>query len=139
MDTQITQKPKRQPVAMNGVDTPRLLSTIAAVADQPSLAAFRFRADGTWKGGTHCHSTVSGFYGAGSEMKHHTAFSADSDHPAVLCGEDRGPTPVEHLLHALAGCLTAGAANISAARGVRLDLIECSVEGDMDLRGILGL
>ncbi|MFL5289697.1 MAG: OsmC family protein [Rhodopila sp.] len=139
MDMQVTQKPKRQPIPMNGVDTPRFFATIAAVADQPSLAKFQFRANGMWKGGTHCQSAVSGFFGAGSEMKHSTTFTADSDHPAVLCGEDHGPTPVEHLLHALAGCLTAGAASIAAARGVKLESVACSVEGDIDLRGILGL
>jgi uncharacterized OsmC-like protein len=131
--------PKRLPEPRNGVDTPKLFATIAAVADQPSLAAFRFRAHGRWMGGTHCRSTISDFYGVGGEMKHAMAFTTDSDHPKVLCGEDQGPTPVEHVLHALAGCLTAGIANIAAARGVTLHSVECHVEGDMDLRGILGL
>jgi uncharacterized OsmC-like protein len=109
------------------------------VADQPSLAGFQFRAQSQWMGGTHCRSTVSGFHGVGGELKHTMPFTADSDHPKVLCGEDRAPTPVEHLLHALAGCLTAGIANIAAARGVTLHSVECAVEGDIDLRGILGL
>jgi uncharacterized OsmC-like protein len=142
MDTNLATPrpaPKKMPVPRNGVDTPKLFATIAAVADQPSLAKFKFRAQGKWMSGTHCHSTVAGFYGVGGEMMHVTAFGADSDHPNVLCGEDRGPTPVEHLLHALAGCLTAGIANIAAARGVTLHSCECMVEGDMDLRGILGL
>ena len=142
MDTQVTTGapvPKKLPVPRNGVDTPKLFATIAAVADQPSLATFKFRARGRWLGGTHCRSTVAGFYGVGGEMKHVMPFTADSDHPKVLCGEDQGPTPVEHLLHALAGCLTAGIANIAAARGVTLESVECMVEGDIDLRGILGL
>jgi uncharacterized OsmC-like protein len=142
MDTHVTTDmpaPKKLPVPRNGVDTPKLFATIAAVADQPSLAAFKFRAQGTWMGGTHCRSTVAGFYGVGGEMKHVMPFTAESDHPKVLCGEDQGPTPVEHLLHALAGCLTAGIANIAAARGVTLQSVDCMVEGDMDLRGILGL
>jgi uncharacterized OsmC-like protein len=131
--------PKKMPAPRNGVDTPKLFATIAAVGDQPSLAEFRFRAESRWVKGTHSRSAMSGFYGAGGEMKHHAAFEADSDHPGVLCGEDQGPTPVEWVLHALAGCLTAGIANIAAARGVTLESVECSVEGDMDLRGILGL
>lgn len=139
MDTHATPAPRTLPVPRNGVDTPKLFATIAAVADQPSLARFQFRAQGRWMGGTHCRSTVSSFYGVGGEMRHAMSFLTDSDHPKVLCGEDRGPTPVEHLLHALAGCLTAGIANIAAARGVTLDTVECMVEGDIDLRGILGL
>lgn len=143
MDTQpatsVAPAPRKPPVPRNGVDTPKLFATVAAVAGQPSLARFRFRAEGRWMGGTHSRSTISGFYGVGGEMKHAASFQADADHPGVLCGEDQGPTPVEWVLHALAACLTAGVANISAARGVTLHSVECKVEGDMDLRGILGL
>jgi uncharacterized OsmC-like protein len=57
----------------------------------------------------------------------------------VLVGTGKGPTPVEFLLHAIAACLTAGLANIAAARGVRLHEVSSTVEGDIDLLGILGL
>ena len=131
--------PRKPPMPRNGVDTPKLFATIAAVAARPFLARFRFRAEGRWMGGTHSRSTIAGFYGVGGEMRHAAAFETDADHPGVLCGEDQGPTPVEWVLHALAACLTAGVANIAAARGVTLRSAECDVEGDMDLRGILGL
>jgi len=142
MDTNVTTTtPARRPppVPRNGVDTPKLFATIGAVADQPSIAKFQFRSKSTWMGGTHCRSTMAGFFGASGEMTHVKPYEADSDHPQVLCGEDRAPTPVEWMLHGLAGCLTAGIANIAAARGVTLHAVECSVEGDIDLRGILGL
>ena len=134
-----TAPKKAPPSPRNGVDTPRLFATIGAVANQPELAKFQFRAQSRWVQGTHSRSTMSGFYGAGAELAHETAYTADADHPAVLCGEDAGPTPVEWVLHALAACLTAGIANIAAARGVTLDTVECTVEGDIDLRGILGI
>ena len=89
--------------------------------------------------GTHNQSTLHGFYGAMQEMTHKQPFTFDADHPAVLVGQDNGPTPVEYLLHAIAACLTAGIANIAAARGVNLDSVESTVEGDIDLLGILGL
>ena len=89
--------------------------------------------------GTQSHTTVADFYGVGGEMQHDAPFEASADHPTVLCGEDKGPSPVEWVLHALAACLTAGIANISAARGVTLEAVECFVEGDIDLQGILGL
>lgn len=130
---------KPQPQPRNGVDTPNLFATIGVVAGQPELARFRFRAQNRWMAGTHSRSTMTTFHGAGGEHEHAASFMADSDHPAVLCGGDNGPTPVEHLLHALAGCLTAGIANIAAARGVTLESVESTVEGDIDLRGILGL
>lgn len=142
MQTSTMEKPKAPkapPAPRNGVDTPTLLATINAVGAQPELAKFQFRAQSRWISGTHSRSTVSGFHGAGGEHTHKQAFEYDSDHPAVLVGEDRGPTPVEHLLHALAGCLTAGIGNIAAVRGVTLHEVEATVEGDIDLQGILGL
>ena len=140
MTTATMNAPVKQPrPPMNGVDTPSLLGTINVVAGQPELARFTFRSDSTWMGGTHCHSTMKGFTGAGGAQEHKQSYAADSDHPAVLCGQDRGVTPVEHLLHALAGCLTAGIANIAAARGVKLHKVEAVVEGDIDLQGILGI
>lgn len=140
MTMQTVDKPARKaPEPMNGVDTPTLFATINLVGQQPDLAAFQFRAEGRWIEGTHMRSTMAGFYGAGGEHAHVEAYTADADHPAVLCGADKGPTPVEYVLHALAACLTAGIANISAARGVRLRSVKSRVEGDIDLRGILGL
>ena len=123
----------------NGVDTPTLFATINAVADQPGLADFRFRATTSWVNGTHSRSTIRGFYGAGQEQEHHQEFGYDADHPAVLVGKDNGPTPVEHLLHALGSCLTAGIGNVAAARGVDLTEVESTIEGTIDLQGILGL
>lgn len=124
---------------LNGVDTPTLLNTISFVAGHPELAKFQFRATNEWVEGTHSRSTMQGFFGAGGEQEHVKAYAADGDHPTVLCGEDRGPTPVEWLLHALATCLTAGIGNIAAARGVRLTKVRSFVDGDIDLRGILGI
>jgi uncharacterized OsmC-like protein len=124
---------------MNGVDTPTLLATINAVGAQPTLAKFQFRAKSRWLAGTHSESTMHGFYGAGGEHKHIVPYKAAGDHPAVLCGADAGPSPVEWLLHALASCLTAGIANVASARGIKLNKVEATVEGDIDLQGILGL
>jgi len=123
----------------NGVDTATLFATLDAVRQNPEIGTFQFRATNRWVSGTHNRSTLHGFYGAMQEMTHEQAFSFDADHPAVLVGGDRGPTPVEFLLHAIAACLTAGIANIAAARGVNLDSVESTVEGDIDLNGILGM
>lgn len=143
MNTHVTinEAPARRspPMPRNGVDTPKLFATIGAVADLPALAQFRFRAESRWMGGTHSRSKIAGFFGVGSEMQRDASFEADADHPQVLCGTDHAPSPVEWVLHALAGCLTAGIANVAAARSVTLKAVECLVEGDIDLQGILGL
>jgi uncharacterized OsmC-like protein len=127
------------PAIRNGVDTATLFATIDAIKSDPELAKFQFRASNRWIAGTHNQSTIEGFFGAKQEMKHVSAYVADSDHPAVLVGQDKAPTPVEYLLHALAACLTAGVANVAAARGVNLTEVTSTVEGDIDLLGILGL
>jgi uncharacterized OsmC-like protein len=127
------------PSIRNGVDTPKLFATRDAVASQRELAAFQFRARNRWISGTHSQSTIGTFFGAGGEQQRERAFRLDGDHPEVLVGQDRAPTPVEYLLHALASCLTAGVANVAAARGIDLEEIESTVEGDIDLQGILGL
>jgi uncharacterized OsmC-like protein len=123
----------------NGVDVATLFATLDAVKADPEIAKFQFRATNRWVSGTHNQSTINGFYGAKQEMAHQQSWTFDVDHPAVLVGGDNGPTPVEYVLHALAGCLTAGLANIAAARGVKLTSVSSTVEGDIDLLGILGL
>jgi uncharacterized OsmC-like protein len=123
----------------NGVDTATLFATLDAVKGDTELAKFQFRATNQWLHGTHNRSTIHGYYGAKQEMIHQESFTFDADHPPVLVGTDKGPTPVEYLLHALAACLTAGIANVAAARGVTLTEVSSTVTGDIDLLGILGL
>jgi uncharacterized OsmC-like protein len=130
---------KPAPVPRNGVDVPALFATLGAVRQQPELAAFTFRATNRWQKGTHSRSRMETFTGAGGDHQHVREFEFDGDHPAPLCGADQGPTPVEFLLHALLSCLTAGIGNIAAARGVDLDAVESSIEGDINLVGLLGI
>jgi uncharacterized OsmC-like protein len=123
----------------NGVDTATLFAVLDAVKDAPEAARFQFRAHNQWLSGTHNRSTIHDYFGVGAERTHERSFHFDADHPAVLVGRDNGPTPVEFVLHALAACLTAGLANIAAARGVKLTEVHSTVSGDIDLNGILGL
>lgn len=130
---------KPEPVPRNGVDTPNLFATINVVKGQPELAKFTWRVTNRWMKGTHSRSRIEKFSGAGGDHAHAEQFEYDADHPEVLVGRDQGPTPVEFILHGLASCLTAGIANIAAARGVTLSEVSSTLEGNMDLRGILGL
>ena len=138
MQQQATET-KRERKPLNGVDVPTLFATINAVKEQPELANFQFRATNRWVKGTHSRSRMEPFSGAGGEHSHKSDVQYDADHPEVLVGSDEGPSPVEFVLHALAACLTAGIGNIAAARGVPLTEVESTVEGNMDMRGILGL
>ena len=122
----------------NGVNTEALLGARAALTQTPEGAQFKWRATNEWQRGTHSRSTVENFFGLGDEQSHVTTFSFDSDHPQVFASEDHGATPAEHLLVALAGCLTAGVAAVAQNREIQLRSVKATVEGDMDVLGILG-
>jgi uncharacterized OsmC-like protein len=123
----------------NGVDASALLGARAVLTDAPEGARFQWRATCDWVHGTHSASTVEDFYGLGEEHKHRTRFTFDADHPDVFASEDQGATPVEYVLVGLAGCLTAGVATVAQHRGIQLHSVRATVEGDMDLQGILGI
>ena len=124
----------------NGVDTEQMFGTLDAIKAQPELARFQFRATNRWIGGAHNRSTIKDFWGAGQEdTSRAAAFRLDAGEPAVLLGADTGPNPAEYLLHALAACLTTSLVYVAAARNVHLTEVESTLEGDMDVRGALGL
>jgi uncharacterized OsmC-like protein len=122
----------------NGVNTEFLLAARNMLTDQPEGANFKWRASNTWVNGTHSRSSISGFFGLGEEQSHKSEFVFDGDHPQVFSAEDEGPTPVELLLVSLASCLTAGVAAVAQNRGIQLKSVTSTIEGDMDIRGILG-
>ncbi|SFC23034.1 OsmC family protein [Tropicimonas isoalkanivorans] len=137
MNATVMEKPAK--VAKNGVDVPTLLATLGVVKEMPAAAKFQFRAKGQWVSGTHSRAAINGYFGAGEEHGREADFVVEGDHPAVLCGADKAPTPVEYLLSALAACITAGIGNIASVRQIDLESVETTVEGDIDLQGILGL
>jgi len=122
----------------NGVNTEFLLTAREALTAQPEGAQFTWRVTNTWLKGTHSRSSVRGFFGLGAEQAHRTEFQFDGDHPELFAAEDNGPTPVELLLVSLAGCLTAGVAAVAQNREIQLRSVSATLEGDMDIRGILG-
>ncbi|GAB4389377.1 MAG: OsmC family protein [Thermodesulfovibrionales bacterium] len=124
---------------VNGVDVGAVEGTVEAIKGDPGAAKFRFRLHNKWIDGGHNRSTVGGFFGAKRENPHARTFDLDADEPQVLAGTDLGANPVEHLLNALAACLTTTLVYHAAVRGIRIEELESDLEGDMDLRGSLGL
>lgn len=131
--------PIPQPVVRNGINVTALSETVNAVKGNPDIAKFQFRASNHWLQGDHNHSTIDGFYGACQEMKHAQAFEMDNGEPPILLGDDRHANPVEYVLHALVGCLTTTMVYHAAARGIAIEAVDSRLEGDLDLRGFLGL
>jgi uncharacterized OsmC-like protein len=130
----------QQPVRTNGVNVTALFDTITAVKDDRELAKFQFRAANQWINGGRNRSTIQAFYGCRAEDSTRAApFVLEADEPPVLLGEDSGANPVEHVLHALAACLTTTMVYHAAARGIEIQAADSRLEGDLDLRGFLGL
>ena len=127
------------PTVVNGVDREKLFGTIEAVKANPSLASFQFRLTNQWVGGGENRSRIDDFYGAGQEMRHKQPFFLINDEPEVLLSADRGPNPVEYVLHALAGCLTTSLVYHAAAHGIEVRGVTTRFEGELDLRGFLGI
>lgn len=124
---------------VNGVDVEQLREKMDVMKAQPEMAKFRFSADGRWVEGAYSSTTINEFYGAGETHSRGKSFVLEQDDPPLLLGRDRGATPVEYLLAGLAGCLTTGLAYIAAARGIRIEEVKTRLDGDIDLRGYLGL
>lgn len=123
----------------NGVNVEALLGAREAMTGMPVVAAFVWKAECEWLNGTHSRTTIEKFFGVGEEQSHRQAYVLDTDHPGVFAAEDNGVTPVEMMLAGLAGCLSAGIASVAQNRGIQLRSVKATLEGDMDLQGILGI
>ncbi len=124
---------------INGVNVTDLMQTIDAVKANPTIAKFRFRLNNEWFEGGHNRSTLNEFYGAGQQHQRPISFFIHADEPVVLLGHDLAPNPAEYLLTALAACVTSSLVYHAAARGIKIEQVESQLEGDVDVRGFLGL
>ena len=142
MTTQMTStqsSPEVDDGMVNGIHMETLLGTVNAIEQEPDLGASKFRASNVWLGGNRNQSTITGFYGAKQEIAHKQKFVLDADEPPILAGNDDGANPVEHLLNALAACVTTSMVAHAAVRGIQIQALQSELEGDIDLRGFLGL
>jgi uncharacterized OsmC-like protein len=123
----------------NGVNVQALLDAREVLKGAPEAAQFTWRASSKWQHGVHSTTTIQNFFGLGEEQTHKTKTVFDADHPEIFAAEDNGVTPIEYLLVGLASCLTAGVASVAQNRGVQLRSVESTVEGNHDIRGMLGV
>jgi uncharacterized OsmC-like protein len=123
----------------NGVNVQALLDAREALTAAPEGAKFTWRATCKWVNGTHSRSTIKGFFGLGEEQSHKTEFTFEADHPECFASEDKGAAPVEMVLAGLASCLTAGVAAVAQMRDIQLHSVSATLEGPMDIQGILGI
>jgi len=130
---------KEKEKILNGVNVDQLFNTIDIIKETPDIARFKFRATNKWINGTHCRGTIKDFYGALKEDNTRPPMDYDMDEPPVLLGNNEGRNPVEYLLVALSGCLTTSLVAHASAKGIEIKGVESRYEGDIDLRGFLGI
>jgi uncharacterized OsmC-like protein len=130
---------EKEEKVVNGVSVTKLFQTVGAIQANPSIADFNFRAKGKWINGGHNSTTINDFYGACQTHSRSQPFVFEKDEPPVLLGEDNGANPVEYALAALNGCLTTSLIYHAAAKGIKIDEVESTLSGDLDLHGFLGL
>ena len=132
-----TQQTKTKIV--NDVNVTQLFETIDSIKKNGEIAKFNFRAQNKWTGGTSNQTTISEFDGACQTFTREKPYVFTKDEPPVLLGNDTGANPVEYLLAGLAGCITTSLVAHAAAKGIKIDSIESTLEGDIDLHGLLQL
>lgn len=134
MQTETTPAPQK-----NGVNVEALLQARTILEGAPEAANFTWKATSEWKGGVHTRTEMNGFFGLGENHQRKQTFVSDTDHPEVFAAPDAAPTPVELVMSGLAGCLVAGVASVAENRGIQLNSVKATLEGDMNLYGILGI
>jgi uncharacterized OsmC-like protein len=122
----------------NGIDLNTLQETVNAVQNNPELGKSVFRAHNKWIGANHNRTTIDGYFAANAERSHAKEFQFEADEPPLLAGGDQAANPVEHLLDALASCMTTAMVAHAAVRGIHIDELESRLEGHIDLQGYLG-
>ena len=138
INKQQQEKEEKQKI-VNGVNVSKLFETVGVIKEKPDIAKFNFKAKGKWINGGHNRTTINEFYGACQNFKRSQSFVFEKDEPPVLLGEDHGANPVEYVFAALDGCLTTSLIYHAAAQGIKIDEVETSFSGDLDLHGFLGL
>ncbi len=126
--------------ARNGVAVEQLGELVRRVQADPTQGLAKFEARSRWEGGLGTRTEVSHFWlGGERDSSRRQPHAVESDQPTSLLGSDRAANPVELLFAALGSSLVTGYAAQAAARGVTLESLEVTIQGDLDLRMFLGL
>jgi uncharacterized OsmC-like protein len=122
---------------INGINTQLLQETVDAVTRDPSKAATRWGVTSHWRGGTRSDTRVTGCLIGGQRVA--KDFTIRVDEPLELCGTNQYANPQEHLMAALNACMIVGYSAVCAHQGIKLEELRIETEGDIDLRGFLGI
>jgi uncharacterized OsmC-like protein len=122
---------------VNGINADNVRALIDEIKADPARGITHWRVSSNWQGGTRSRAQVESFDMGETAIPR--AFSIDIDEPLELGGTNTHANPQEYLLAALNACMTVGFAALCALHGIRIRKLEIVTEGDIDLRGFLGI
>jgi uncharacterized OsmC-like protein len=133
----LTKTETAKPKVVNGINVDDLLNLIGGVKSDTAKGKTHWRVRSAWQGQTRSRAYVDAFTIGGRKVPRQ--FSFDIDEPCELGGTNRFANPQEHLLAALNACMMVGYVAQCAVRGITLEKLEIETDGDIDLRGFLGI
>ena len=122
---------------VNGINVDDVKTLIETVKQDERAGLTRWKVTSSWQGRTHIRALIEPFHIGDRTVKR--PFAIDIDEPAELGGGNAYPNPQEHLIAALNACMMVGYVALCALQGIALEKLEIQTEGDIDLRGFLGL
>ena len=133
----VAQAKTAEPNVVNGINVDDLFALIEGVRREPAKGRTNWRVTTTWQGQTRSRAQVESFEIGGERVPRR--FSIDIDEPHELGGSNRFANPQEHLIAALNACMTVGYVAQCAVRGITLESLAIETNGEIDLRGFLGI
>ena len=126
--------------SVNGVNVNQINHVIEAITADTAFGEFQFRARNRWVNGGLNRSQIKDFHAGGREdSTRNKPFTLDADEPQLVAGNDSAPNSMEYVLHALVSCMTGTMVYHAAVRGITVNSVSSNIEGDMDVRGLLGM
>ena len=126
-----------EPTLVNGVNVDGLFALIDGVKREPAKGKTNWHVVTTWQGQTRSRADIAHYELGGEKLPRR--FSIDIDEPFELGGSNNFANPQEHLIAALNACMTVGYVAQCAVRGITLESLSIETDGDIDLRGFLGI
>lgn len=120
---------------LNNVNLEALGSYVAVITDQPEEAIAALGVTATWKGGVNTEITTHSKKIGNTSVEKQFKYSIGE--PEELLGDNLNPNPQDYILGGLAGCMMVGFVVGATAKGIKLDSVNLTIVGNLDLRGFL--
>lgn len=122
---------------VNGINVSVVQDIVEKVQANPANAIVKFAVTTAWKGGTRSETSVDNWGYRGKTLPRN--FRINIDEPTELGGTNTSANPQEYLMAAFNACMMVGYIAGASMRGIELENVEICTDGQLDLRGFLGL